>query len=230
MIVFRGQYYTIMNKKTTEDFSWVKFMLDIFVDVVVVIGLVLIFRGFLYAPFQVHGPSMCDTLNVYDDECFHGDGEYLLTSKLATWSLFGWSPGSIERGDIIIFQAPYGEDGEFYIKRVIGMPGDSIKIDNGYVYLMDESGDYELLDESYLNEESLGHTDPYRATSEIYDVPEGSYFVMGDNRTKSSDSRRCFQQIGCSNNTSPFLDEELIESEAKLVIYPLSHWRLLESE
>ncbi len=211
-----------MSKKTIKDFAWPKFILDVFVDVAVVIVLVLIFRAYLYAPFQIHGPSMCDTFNVYGDECHSGDGEYVLTSRLSVWDIFGWSPAEIQRGDVVIFQAPYGEKGEYFIKRVIGLPGDTVEIEDGLVYVNGE----ELVEE-YLNEDNAGNTDPYRSDSEAYEVDEGAYFVLGDNRTKSSDSRRCFQQLGCTGDSSPYLDFDFIEGEVKVVIYPLSHFRFV---
>lgn len=211
-----------MSKKTLKDFAWPKFILDVLVDVAVVVVLVLLFRHYLYAPFQVHGPSMCDTFNVYADECHSGDGEYVLTSRLSNWGLT-----HIQRGDVVIFQAPYGEDGEYFIKRVIGLPGESLKIDGGLVYLMDEGGEYLELDEGYLNEDNAGSTHPHRSDVEEYEVPEDSYFVLGDNRMRSSDSRRCFQQIGCDGESSPYLEHEFVEGEVKVVIYPLSHFRFV---
>lgn len=218
-----------MEKNSTKDFILPKFLLDILIDVVIVIVLVVVIRLFLFAPFQVHGQSMCDTFNMYNDECYSGDGEYVLTSRLSTWNLFGWSPTSIDRGDVVIFQAPYTEDKEFYIKRVIGEPGDTIKVENGVVSLMNEDGEYIELDETYLNDENQGNTQPYRTTSQIFEVPEGEYLVFGDNRTKSNDARRCFQQAGCSENSSPFLEKSAIEGEVKMVIFPFSHVRWISA-
>jgi signal peptidase I len=222
LIIFRGHFTRFMKRKTLKDFAWAKFILDVLLDVAIVIVLVLLFRHFLYAPFQIHGPSMCDTFNVYGDECHSGDGEYVLTSRLSNWGLT-----SIQRGDVVVFQAPYGEKGEFFIKRVIGLPGDSVKIDSGLVYVMNEDGDYEELEEDYLNEDNVENTHPHRSTFEVFEVPEDSYFVLGDNRTRSSDSRRCFQQLGCDGNSSPFLEHELVEGEVKVVVYPLSHMKFV---
>lgn len=212
-----------MNENTTKDFTWARFFLDVLTDIIVVVTLVLLFRHFLYTPFQVDGPSMCDTFNTYDDECFNGPGEYVIASRLSTWDVFGWSPAKIQRGDVIIFQPPNGEPGDYFIKRVIGLPGDTVEIKDGWVYVNDEK-----IDEPYLNEDNYGNTQPYRVSSETYEVPDGEYFVMGDNRTKSSDSRRCFQNSGCAgDDSSHFLDFDLIKGEVKLVIFPFTHFRLV---
>jgi signal peptidase I len=189
-------FYTLMEKNSTQDFVLTRFLIDIVIDVVIVVVMVLIIRNFFFAPFRVHGPSMCDTFNVYNGECYNGDGEFILVSKLSRWDLFGWSPSTLERGDVVVFQAPYSEEGEYYIKRIIGLPGDTIKVENGYVYIKNESGIFELLSEPYLNDENRGHTYPYGSSSETYTVPEHEYLVFGDNRTKSSDERRCYHQTG----------------------------------
>lgn len=213
-----------MPENLKRDFILPQFLLDILVDTVIVVLMVIVIRFSLFAPFQIHGQSMCDSFNVYNGECYTGDGEYVLTSRLSTWNLWGWSPTRLQRGDVLIFQAPYSEEGEFYIKRVIGLPGETVKIEKGEVSIMNETGNYLILKEPYLNEENQGNTDPYRTTSQIFEVPEEKYFVLGDNRIKSNDSRRCFQQTGCTSDTSPYLGMELIEGEVKLVFFPLGHF------
>lgn len=82
-----------------------------------------------------------------------------------------------ERGDIIIFKYPDNED-ENYIKRIIGLPGDKVEIIKGVVYINGEE-----LVEDYLKEK------PYELDFGPYEVPEDSYFVLGDNRNGSHDAR-----------------------------------------
>ncbi len=216
-------YITMLSKKTKA------FILELLTDVVIVAALVLFIRFFIYAPFRVEGPSMCDSFNVYNGECIDGKGELILTSRFPTWSIFGFSFGSIDRGDVIVFRAPYSKNGEFYIKRVIGLPGDTIKIKDGYVFLMDENGNYIKLNEDYLNDENQGNTQPYHRSEMTYEVPENRLFVLGDNRMVSSDSRRCFQSAGCTGNSSYFLEMDAIQGKVKMVLFPFTHIRWISS-
>lgn len=82
------------------------------------------------------------------------------------------------RGDVIIFAFP-DDEAQTYIKRIIGLPGETVEIISGSVYINDEVFP---LQEDYLAESAIGHYGPYT-------VPDGCYFVMGDNRNHSVDSR-----------------------------------------
>lgn len=214
-------------KKITQN-KFLKFIVDVLGDVIVVFLLVQVIRLYIFAPFKVHGPSMCDTFNVYNGECYNGNGEYILVSKFPVISLFGWSPSKIQRGDVVVFLAPGEENEDYYIKRIIGIPGDTVKISGGFVYLDTGDGEFNKLEETYLNKDNNGRTYPYRSIEEVYTVPDGAYFALGDNRLKSSDSRRCFEQLGCNSNSSPFVDHDLLQGVVKVVIFPINHFRLVE--
>lgn len=110
-----------------------------------------------------------------------------------------------ERGDIILFDPPDGDE-YYYVKRVIGMPGDTIEIKSGKVYL---NGSAKPLDEPYLKET------PYELNFGPYVVPEGCYFVMGDNRNHSNDSRYW---------TNTFVPRENIHAKALFVYWPEFSW------
>ncbi len=124
-------------------------------------------RTFIAQPFIVSGASMEDT--------FHS-GEYLIVDQA---SYYFSKP---ERGDVIIFKYPR-DTSKFFIKRIIALPGDTIKIENGKVTLYtDEYESGIVLEEPYVKS--------MEASVNIEETLEdGEYFVMGDNRDQSSDSR-----------------------------------------
>lgn len=132
--------------------------------------LVLLIRWLIFAPFIVDGPSM--------EPNFH-TGERLIVNKII------YSIRKPERGEVIVFHAPAGID---YIKRVIALPGERVKVENNKVYVNGEE-----LKEPYIQEV----VDEKAKNGQIYNspglvetvVPEGAVFVMGDNRPNSQDSR-----------------------------------------
>lgn len=89
-----------------------------------------------------------------------------------------------ERGDVVMFDYP-DDESVLYVKRIIGLPGETVEITDGKVYIWnDETGaDKTLLEEDYLKEEPTG-------TYGIFEVPEDCYFMLGDNRNNSWDSRK----------------------------------------
>ncbi|MGC2246207.1 MAG: signal peptidase I [Terriglobales bacterium] len=118
---------------------------------------------FLYQPVKVEGTSMMPGLE---------DQERIFVNKF----VYRWEP--IQRGDIVVFRYPR-DTTKSYIKRVIGVAGDRIRIENGQVFVNDEA-----LDEDYVPSE---YADA-RSYPEVT-VPANSYFVLGDHRTMSNDSR-----------------------------------------
>lgn len=197
---------------------------DLVLNLIIVVFFVLVVRTFLMSPFQVYGISMCSTLNYHDGKCQDAFGDYIIINKSSYLNLFGWQAGTPQRGDIIVFRPPQNNN-EFYIKRVIGLPGETIKLIDGNVYLFNsEFPQGVMLDEPYLNEENLGHTFATGGISE-FSVPEDRYFVLGDNRERSSDSRLCFKESpgspGCeTSGITPFLELSNIEGKAALVLWP----------
>ena len=107
-----------------------------------------------------------------------------------------------ERGDIVIFKYPDDESVD-YLKRIIGLPGETVEIISGKVYINGE-----LLDEPYLSEEPTGDFGPYQ-------VPEDSYFMLGDNRAVSKDSRYW-------HNT--YVKKDKIIAKAFVMYWPSLKW------
>ncbi|HNS50426.1 MAG TPA: signal peptidase I [Anaerolineae bacterium] len=121
----------------------------------------LLIRTFLFENYRVVGTSMVPTL---------ADGQFLVVNKL------GYRLHPPQRGDIIVFRDPFSSDRKL-IKRVIGLPGDSVEIVGGQILINGQS-----LDEPYL-------ADPGDTTRSATALAEEEYWVMGDNRDNSSDSR-----------------------------------------
>lgn len=202
------------------------FWLDIVLNLIIIIGLVVLIRTYIISPFQVFGPSMCDTLNSIEGVCQRGYGEYLIVNKFGYQNILGWQVGLPERGDIVVFHPPQN-DSEFYIKRVIGLPGETVELKDGYVYVFnDENPKGYRLEEEYLSSGNLGNTHPMDGTK-VFEVPKYNYLVFGDNRLKSSDARSCFsenfsnQKCG-DNGTSHFLPLDHIEGKAMIILWPLN--------
>ncbi|MEK7172019.1 MAG: signal peptidase I [Patescibacteria group bacterium] len=209
------------------------FIADLILNIVIIIALVFAVRTYLISPFQVYGPSMCNTLNYIKSSCQDAFGEYLIVNKAVYYPFFGKRFGVPERGDIIVFRPPHNEK-DFYIKRIIGLPGEKIKIQNGkvFVYNKEHQSGWEL-PEDYLSKENSGQTFPIPShLTANYEVPEGFYFTLGDNRKKSTDSRTCFRGPGdreCNDDINHFLPINNIEGKAWVVLWPFNKIRLLRN-
>lgn len=197
---------------------------DITTNILMVVILVFLLRTFIMSPFQVYGISMCNTLNFNNNHCTDSYGDYIIINKSSYLRLPGWTVGNPVRGDVIVFRPPQNNH-EFYIKRVIGLPGETIKLIDGYVYIFNEKTPQGVkLEEPYLSSDNLGSTFATGGISE-FKVPADQYFVLGDNRRRSSDSRLCFKESpgspGCGEKgITPFLNLGLIEGKAALVLWP----------
>lgn len=145
------------------------FLVDTIQSILIAAAIFLVIYIFFFRPFQVSGQSMFPN--------FH-DKEYVLTNLITLRF------GSIVRGDVIVFKAPPDPEKDF-IKRVIGLPGDTVMVRDGDVYVNGQ-----LYDESsYLNSSVKTFGGTFLRDNDTITVPEGNYFVMGDNRPYSSDSR-----------------------------------------
>jgi len=171
----------------------------------------LIIHNFVAQPFEVQQSSMVPTIV---------DGEYILIDKL-TIRFNGY-----EYGDVVVFNPPsesgLATDGIPFIKRIIGLPGDTVSLENGRVFVTRPGQSPVRIEEPYVVTEEDGSTaatlprDPSGQETE-WVVPDGSYFVMGDNRPHSQDSR-AFGPI----------EEELILGRAWLRYFPLERIGIIE--
>jgi len=180
------------EKQTEEKDSKLKNLVSSSLELlkIAVISLIIIIpiRTFVFQPFFVQGASM--EPNFYD-------GEYLVVNELGYKKtvvgtennvLFTVEPfKDIERKDIIVFRNPSNPK-EYFIKRVIGLPGERIEIKDGDVYVYNENNPQGgFLDESEYLTQMLHNTECMDQC--VFDIGEDEYLVLGDNRKYSSDSR-----------------------------------------
>lgn len=146
--------------------SWKGLLRDLFTLVLLVVLVVIPIRVFVVSPFIVDGDSMHPTFANLD---------YLVIDE------FLYRFRAPARGEVVVFRFP-GNPSIFYIKRIIGLPGETVSIERGVVTIIGADGGKIALDESYIVNEDATYT------KEVLLLP-GEYFVMGDNRPNSSDSR-----------------------------------------
>lgn len=144
------------------------FFLDVLEVIVFAVGIFFFIYLLIMRPHKISGQSMMPNFQ---------DGEFLLTEKVTYYTR---SPA---RGDVVVFMPPISTTDEF-IKRVIALPGEKVMVRNGRVYINDK-----LLPEYYIPEGVATSGGPFLSENVEFTVPDGLYFVMGDNRPNSSDSR-----------------------------------------
>ncbi len=183
------------KKKSSKKTSWKKELLSWTLYFLAAIVLAVFLKNFVIINATVPTGSMMNTIQPKDD---------LIGFRLSY--LFS----EPERGDIIIFKFP-DDNTQKYIKRVIGLPGETVTIVGGNVFIDDS---IIPLEEPYLMEEWIKANGPY-----TFEVPEGCYFVMGDNRNNSEDSRY-WQHT--------YVTKEEIIGKALFVYYPFDHMGMLK--
>jgi len=146
----------------------VDFVMDILETIVFVGSIFIVIYLFILGPNQVRGVSMQPTFET---------GDYILTSRIT------YKFRHIERGDVIVFKSPQNPDIE-YIKRVIGLEGDTVLIKNGQVYVNGVQ-----LSEHYIKTETSPIQGGLVQENVPLTIPKDHIFVLGDNRNESSDSR-----------------------------------------
>ena len=143
-------------------------LLDAIEVTVIALAMFVVMYLFLFQPHQVRGNSMYPNLH---------DNDYLLTDKI-TYQL-----REPKRGEVVIFRAPKNEEYD-YIKRVVGLPGDTVRVSDGQIFVNGQ-----LMVEDYLPIDTTTYGGQFWGEGQSIPVPEGQYFVVGDNRSHSSDSR-----------------------------------------
>lgn len=164
------------------------FVKDWVIPVVIAIIIALLIKKFLIFKVYIPSGSMIPTINV---------GDQLLVTRVYNCS-------NLKRGDIVVFESR--ECNDTFIKRIIGLPGDTIDICDGKVIVNGEE-----IEEDYVKNNELLYKNSFK-------VPEGKYFFLGDNRPDSYDSRKW-------NN--PYIDQKDIKGKAQVRVYPFSKFGIL---
>ena len=167
-----------------EIFEWIMVF-------VVAAALAFVVRTFIFEPVRVDGSSMLNTLT---------DSEFMIATKFDYWL------GDPERFDVVICNYPNTSDGMYRVKRVIGMPGETMELRAGALYINGQHMEQNF--DMTPNETYFGP----------YTVPEGHYFVLGDNRNNSKDSR--------SVMVGPLSRDE-IKGHVRAVVFQLGKMRLM---
>lgn len=142
-------------------------VIDFVIPIILAVAIALVLKNCVIANAKVPTGSMLNTIQ---------EGDRIIASRLA------YINDDPERYDIIIFHFP-DDESQYFVKRVIGLPGETVNIVNGIVYVTKTDGTTIQLDDSFVtNCVPVGNFGPYV-------VPEDSYFVLGDNRNNSQDSR-----------------------------------------
>lgn len=147
----------------------VSIFFDLIESVVVALSIFVVIYLFLLQPHQVKGASM--------DPTFH-DGQYILTDKIS------YRFNLPQRGDVVVFKAPMNPDFD-YIKRIIGLPGDTITIQEGQVVINGQP-----LSDEYIQSDTVLLPGQYIREGKQATVGSNEFFVLGDNRSHSADSRQ----------------------------------------
>ena len=166
-----------VEEKPVKKKSAIKEILDFCLPIIIALIVAMLLKTFVFANAQVPTGSMLNTIH---------EGDRVIASRIE------YNFHDPERFDIIIFKFPDDVEEhkidpsvkvQYFVKRIIGLPGETVEVVNGVVYVTDADGNTEQLDDSFVTAcTPTGNFGPYV-------VPEDSYFVMGDNRESSIDSR-----------------------------------------
>lgn len=175
-----------------------KFLYDSLQVFLVIAAFFLVIYIFILQPHQVDGLSMSPTFH-------HSDIllSYLLPVRF----------NQLEKGDVVVFHSPNEAD-KLFIKRIIALPGDSVKVQEGSVFLNGEKLD----ESSYLASDVMTYGGAFLQDGEAKTVPDGTLVVMGDNRDNSADSRAW-----------GFLDKQKLVGKSIIRLWPVNSFEIIKN-
>jgi len=192
------------QNNSNKNNSLLKETIEFIRDLVIIFVIVLIIRTFFVLPFQISGQSMYE--NYYDRQ-------FILVDRFSYLNIpFFWPLTEPKRWDVIVFKTNI-EWKEYFIKRIIWLPWETIKFFEWKVFIKENnSKDFVLLDESWYLSSSNNNATYIRwdEWEYIYEIPENSYFVLGDNRNASTDSRTCFSSCSIEWQSNFISREDII--------------------
>ncbi len=148
----------------SKETNWKKELLEWILMLACTVAVVVVFNSFIVVNMKIPSGSMEDGIQV---------GDRIFANRLS------YVNSEPERMDIVVFRYP-DDRSQLFIKRIIGLPGETVNIVDGKVYINDSEAP---LDDSFIKE-------PMRGSYGPFEVPEGHYFMLGDNRNNSHDSRK----------------------------------------
>ena len=182
-------------------------IIEIVIYIVIILTSVVLIRYFLIAPFSVDGSSMEPNLH---------NSELIIINKIGYSNFFGHQIGEPERGDIVVIIPP-NDTSKFYVKRIIGLPNEKVEFTNGEVIIRNDNFEQGLrLEEEYLSDDNQYTNPPGGYRNKVVTLGKRDYYVLGDNRSHSHDSR----SFGAVNRSN-------IIGKVWFVAYPFEDFRTI---
>lgn len=183
-----------LSEEQMQGSSFLQELMSWVIPILAAVLVALVLKNYVIINATVPSGSMLDTIQ---------EGDNLLGFRLA------YEFSEPERGDIVIFYYP-DDESRMFIKRIIGLPGETVVIQDAKIYI---NGSEEPLEEDYLREEWVVNTGPYE-----FVIPEDCYLMLGDNRNNSRDARMW---------TNTYVTKDKIVGKALFIYYPFGHAKWL---
>lgn len=212
-----------INEASNTLYAFIRFVRDLIILFIIAIAV----RSFVVTPFQINGDSMNDNyfdreyilvntfgyldFSTHFNEFLSTNPDFITGGIAQILKKLPIHVGDPKRWDVIVLKPHVNVQREYYLKRIIGLPGEEIRIWWGQVYIKQKGSDkFVKLDEPYLSGINKGKTYIDGQEDVTFTIPEEHYWVMGDNRLRSTDSRQCFNSCDISGSTHFLAREDIV--------------------